>query len=294
MADILFTADQNYAVRIPAVVKSIQINHPGIEFTIHLICDELPEDLTERLTLFCKSCGYAFHTYQVPDELFQDAPVNKHYSKAMYYRMLAGDILPKTIDRVLYLDPDLLIINSLMPLWNIDLGDCIFAAASHNMESGIVDSINNVRLDTSSSYFNTGVLLMDLEKCRRLVHPKDIFSMIDDSGKMLLLPDQDVFNGLYGDMTLAIPDNIWNFDVRKFNQNLILSGGAQDEYWIIRNTAVLHFCGKGKPWKPRYKYRFAGLYRHYERLCELDGWKIEEIISPAGSPEAEPEPEPNF
>ena len=34
----------------------------------------------------------------------------------------------------------------------------------------------------------------------------------------------------------------------------------------MAHTAVLHFCGSAKPWKPRYPYRFGVLYQHYQQL----------------------------
>ena len=85
-------------------------------------------------------------------------------------------------------------------LWNMKLeeGMC-FAAASHTTEEGILDNINRIRLETSSVYFNTGVLLMDLTKCRELVRRDDIFSFIRDNGYKFILPDQDVFNATFED-----------------------------------------------------------------------------------------------
>lgn len=38
--------------------------------------------------------------------------------------------------------------------------------------------------------------------------------------------------------------------------------------WVIDNTAILHFCGRAKPWKPGYPYRFGILYKHYARLAQ--------------------------
>ena len=39
--------------------------------------------------------------------------------------------------------------------------------------------------------------------------------------------------------------------------------------WVFTHTAVLHFCGKAKPWKPGYHRRFGPLYKHYMRLTAL-------------------------
>lgn len=269
---LLFTADTKYAIRIPVVLKSIWINDPGIPVNVHLISDDLAPDLEERIMNYCKHLGYSFHLYQIPEKLFDNAPVNKHYSKAMYYRLLAAEILPLSVDRVIYIDPDILVINSLLPLWEMELEDHIFAAASHTVEEGLADNINRVRLETSAVYFNTGVILMDLLKCRKHVHKEDVFSYIINYDYKLLLPDQDVFNALYGSNTLHIPDSVWNYDARKYSQYLMRSAGLMDDRWVVNNTVILHFCGKEKPWNDHYRYRFGNLYRHYEHLCARDGW----------------------
>lgn len=274
MKHILFTADQRYAVRIPIVVKSIQSVHPGTAFHIHLISDDVSDELKQKLVSFCEQYQYEFSCYSVPDSLFRDAPVNKHYSKAMYYRMLAPQILPTHIDNVLYLDPDVLVINPLLPLWEVDMTECLFAAASHTVEEGVVNNINRLRLQTSSIYFNTGVLMMNLELCRNAVSSERIFEFIQKNGQKLLLPDQDVFNALFGERTLPLADEIWNYDARKYSQVFLRSSGRINERWILRNTAILHYCGREKPWKEGYRYRFGNLYRHYERLSEIDGWSL--------------------
>lgn len=266
--ELLFTVDSNYAIRIPVVLYSIRIYDPGVKCKVNIIIDDISQDIVDDLTLFCSSIGYSIEFFKVPGTLFEKAPINKHYSKAMYYRLLAGDILPADIKRVLYLDPDILVINSLLPLWEMDLEGCCFAAASHNEDAGLANNINRVRLETSAAYYNTGILLIDLEQSRKCVKNEDIFSYIKNNDYKLLLPDQDVFNALYSDKVRQIPDEIWNYDARKYTQYMLKSGGVMDDRWVIRNTAILHFCGKGKPWNEHYRYRYGNLYRHYENLTD--------------------------
>lgn len=128
----------------------------------------------------------------------------------MYYRLLSPLILPKELDRVLYLDPDILIINSLRPLWELNLDMKVFAAASHTGLTEITNDINQVRLDTEHEYFNSGVMLIDLNAARKLVTSQDVFDCVCKREKDLILPDQDVFNILYGKETMPVDDVIWN------------------------------------------------------------------------------------
>ena len=82
----------------------------------------------------------------------------------------------------------------------------------------------------------------------------------------MLLPDQDLLNVLYGEQILPLADAVWNYDARNYNTYRMASSGLCDMDWVMRHTAVLHFCGKAKPWKPGYLYRFGVLYLHYAQI----------------------------
>lgn len=168
---------------------------------------------------------------------------------------------------MLYLDPDILVINPLTPLWETELQGNLFAAASHTTVNDLVNGINQIRLKTDQDYYNTGVLLMDLDRGRTDIHPQEIFQHVQEHGSELLLPDQDVFNTLYGAKTLWIDDALWNYDARYYPGYLLRSNGAYHMDWVMQNTAILHFCGKRKPWKKAYAGRFATLYKHYNVLA---------------------------
>ncbi len=107
---------------------------------------------------------------------------------------------------------------------------------------------------------------MDLTKARSIVNVEEIFQCVREHKEELLLPDQDIFNYLYGKQTLPLDDAIWNYDARKYSNYLLRSGGNYNMDWITRNTVVLHFCGKSKPWKHSQNNRFTILYKHYMQI----------------------------
>lgn len=104
--------------------------------------------------------GYDFLPISVDDELFQEAPSPTRYPKEMYYRLLAPQLLPEGVQQVLYLDPDILVINPLRPLWETDLRGHLFAAAAHTGKTELANNVNKLRLKTDHDYYNSGVLLM--------------------------------------------------------------------------------------------------------------------------------------
>ncbi len=188
----------------------------------------------------------------------------------MYYRLLAPHLLPGSVERVLYLDPDTLIINPVRPLWETNLEGNIFAAAAHTGKTELANSVNQLRLGTDSDYYNSGVLLMDVEAGRREIDPRQLFRYVEQHRMELILPDQDILNALYSERIFPLDDVLWNYDARNYSNYLLRSGGLCDMPWVMAHTSILHFCGKQKPWKPNYIYRFGILYQHYMQLTRRE------------------------
>ena len=53
---------------------------------------------------------------QFADSFLQNAPISKRYPKTIYYRTFAAKLLPQNIDKILYLDPDIIINGDLKKL----------------------------------------------------------------------------------------------------------------------------------------------------------------------------------
>lgn len=269
--ELLVTLDENYIPPLQVLLTSIHATNPGEPITLYLMHSGIPAEKLSSVEALCALYGIELRPVPVGSELFEDAPVTKQYPQEMYYRLLTPHLLPGDVHRVLYLDPDTLVINPLRPLWETELDGNVFAAASHKGKTELVSGINQVRLGTESKYFNSGVLLIDLDAARREVKPEEIFDFVEHHGRELVLPDQDVLNALYGERTLELDDAVWNYDARNFNTYLLRSGGDCDLDWVLGHTAILHFCGKTKPWQPGYLHRFGVLYKHYIQLTRLTG-----------------------
>lgn len=192
--------------------------------------------------------------------------------------LLPGDVLrllvewlqPQDIDRALHLDPDILGIGQVRELYEIPLDDWLYAAAMHRSLTGVSGPIGKLRFPDyeADDYFNSGMLLMNLPHIREAVRPEDIFAYGEKNHQALILPDQDVLNGMFGARILPQEEAVWNYDVRRFDTYRIASQGRMDMDWVMRNTVFLHFCGKKKPWNPSFKGRFNALYKHYRALVE--------------------------
>lgn len=265
--EIVVTCDEGYLGPLRTMLLSLRANNRAENIRVWILHRGIPQVVLESLAVFCGRIKIELAPRMVDQALFAHARSSERYPQEMYYRMVAPHVIDADIDRALYLDPDILIINPLAPLFDIELGDCVFAAASHTDAVHPATALNNVRLNTNELYFNTGVILMDMTRAKALIDPDEIFAFATEHERKLLFPDQDIFNALYGERTLPVPDQVWNYDARKYPDNIIRTGGEATLDWVMNNTAILHFCGRDKPWAPRYRGQFAALYKHYATLA---------------------------
>ena len=266
--NLLVTLDENYIYQMKVLMTSIYINNPGEIFNIYLIHSGISSEKLDRLKNDLAKFSYEIFPIRAKDDLFSSARVTDRYPKEMYYRLLAGELLPQNLDRIIYLDPDILVINPLKVLWEMDISDYLFAAASHTGKTDMANNVNKIRLGTDTDYYNSGFLLINLKKAREDIDPEEIFAYVDRNYKNLLLPDQDILNAMYGDKIMPLKDSIYNYDARNYSSYLLRSKGEEDLEWVMENTVVLHFCGRDKPWKKNHRTRFTALYRHYMSLCQ--------------------------
>ena len=263
--ELLVTVDKNYIPPLQVMLTSLYMNNPGEKVELYLLHSRLQEKELEPLEKQCGRLGYKFFPVKIEDSWFSQAPVTTQYPREMYYRLLAPCFLPQKLHRILYLDPDILVINSLRPLWETDMKGRLFAAA-HTGKTNLANNINQVRLGTTHKYFNSGVLLINLDQGRKEILPEEIFQYAGEHAKELLLPDQDILNAVFGSRTLELDDYLWNYDARNYSTYLLRSGGVCDMDWVMGNTGILHFCGKTKPWQAGYIHRFGILYKHYMQI----------------------------
>lgn len=268
--NLLVTVDANYLRHVATMLASLKLNGGCENYTVYLVHSDINDADIDELDAYCGRLRIQLIPVRLHDDDFADAPVTAYYSKAMYYRLLACKLLPDTLDKVLYLDPDLLIINPIDKLYETDMGSMLFAAAAHTGLTDISRHINRIRLGTpeSKGYFNSGVMLLNLKAQRERIEEQKIFHYVRTNQDSLILPDQDVLNALYHDAIQPLDDSIYNYDSRRYETYYLTSGGDKDINWVMENTAIIHYCGKEKPWQKSASGRFVPLYKHYIQIAK--------------------------
>lgn len=196
-----------------------------------------------------------------------------HLSEAAYYRLRIAEVLPSEVQRVLYADVDVLFLGDLEELFNTDMQGFSIAAVAdvhlmqNNRDNRFTDSLG---LSPESPYFNTGVILMDLEKWRNNDLVERCLAYERGNRSKLLFHDQDVLNVvLEGDVAWLHPK--WNmFDLfmhsptrRKMKRKPMAPYSVEMFEEAAANPKIMHFTGSKKPWHYFNKSNREKLYLEY-------------------------------
>lgn len=260
-ANLLFCVNQKMLGLMSACLKSLLRSGGYGYYDVFVLHSDLEEsiqramerDFQERVT---------FHFLQVPEELFADFPETARYPRQIYYRLAAPLLLPRELDRILYLDVDVVVINSLRTFYEVDFESSYFVGCTHTRE--FLTKLNQARLqsDKAVAYINTGVLLMNLNVLRQVIRLEEISAYVREHEKALILPDQDILTALYGDKIKLADSLRYNLSDRVLNfYNGSHPKEKRDVNWVRRNTAIIHYCGRNKPWNEGYTGTLGVFYR---------------------------------
>ena len=123
--------------------------------------------------------------------------------------------------------------------------------------------------DIAAKLKNTGVMLMNLSRLRSEWDPDRIFAFIRDRGQTFVLPDQDIIMALYGSRIRLLDTLRYNLSDRILRlNNISMDSRRMSLDDVRRQTCLIHYCGRSKPWKEHYMGRLGVFY--YETKRQLD------------------------
>ena len=157
--NVLVTLNAAYISPLKVMLRSL-FDNCSENVNIYLMHSDIKDTQLNQLSVYIRSFGHTLYPIRINKNTFLEAPVHSYYSKEMYYRLIAHIYLPDLVDKVLYLDPDILVITPVERLYNIELHKYYFAAAAHTKP--VIDYINKIRLRSiqTSTITQVSCLLM--------------------------------------------------------------------------------------------------------------------------------------
>ena len=194
-------------------------------------------------------------------------------------RLFADELLPKHLDRVLYIDCDTLVLRSVHKLFYMELGDKTIAAVPEPTINLLVKEKIGIAL--RQMYFNSGVLLIDLNKYREKKFRQRVLAYYDNIKESSVFSDQDAINGaLCHHIKVLSPRYNFFANYRYWSYEALSK--YSPSYRIIpkrvyesakKNPVILHFAGDERPWYEGNFNPYRKLYKSYQSKTPWKGKK---------------------
>lgn len=250
-ANFLFVSDDNYVKNLGVCTYSVMHNTCSYVDNVRMfvmdcgITDESKAKLIAQTKRFENAEIIFYDINSLLDEVVPK--VENHWHRAIYGRLFLNKILEKYdgIDRIIYLDCDIIVNQPMTELFEIDLqGKCI---------AGVIDGDESQRAKalhlSKIGYINSGVLVIDTKRWVELDAGKRIIEYINDFPDELLYPDQDAINCVLCDEILTIPlqyNFFWSIiekDITKMKKNLDIPYSEDDISYALHNIKIMHYAG---------------------------------------------------
>ncbi|MDF7667522.1 glycosyltransferase [Orbaceae bacterium ESL0727] len=244
--------DDNYAMPAGIAMLSVIKNTPDYNLHFHLFVDNVSEPNIDKfrnlntpnisITLYCLNNNFVIN----PKTL-----VLHIATVSTCIRFIMPELLAPITDKLIYLDSDIICLQSLASLVKYNIDEYI---------AGVIPDTKDMQLAISkmynidhNRYFNAGVLLINTKQwCKAQISQRAL--ELINNGNIYKFADQDVLNILLENKTYLLPI--------KFNTKIKVSIDCREEKNIRPYTIVLHYISQNKPWYAVYQ---SDIFNHYFR-----------------------------
>ncbi|HGY5237531.1 TPA: glycosyltransferase family 8 protein [Aeromonas salmonicida subsp. pectinolytica] len=229
-----FCIDDSFSVHLAALIHSLgKYLNQDFQLKCHILARLNGENILKLSKLNSENIVIKFHD-NLPS--YKNIPISSLYNNRLnevtYYRFAISHVL-QNIDKVLFIDADMIAVGDVSSLWSIEMGGAVVAVVSDHI-LGYDKEKQQERGISSGKYFNAGFMLMDLDKWRETnISEQALGLLIDNNG--FEHNDQDALNIILEKKTFYL-DTKWNAQPNHLAQ--------QD----VPMPVLVHFCGQEKPW----------------------------------------------
>lgn len=270
MIHIACCSNEKLAPMFGVVVTSVGINVTSDDVMMYLLHNGLKDNTVKRLQKIADRYNVRLKFLEIDLEILKDCPTNEkiHYGNIMMYaRLLLSSMLPD-LDKVIYLDCDLVVCKDLKSLWETDVNDVAVAMAPDLL---CQDKETLSRLGINNNYLNSGVIVMNLDYWRKHDVQNKLLSYIINKGNELKYNDQDALNAILQDERRQLPVK-YNVTPYYFKRNL--DNYPKEMHEEIRDAridpVVFHYLGPVKPWSLGCYLPGKQLFKKYQKAS---GWR---------------------
>lgn len=279
-----YASNDGYARHLAASMCSLFDNNQSEEtIRVYVLSNRLSEENIGKLRSIADKYGREMVVVELGDvrSRFPYEIDTRGFDVSALSRFFMAEMIPAHEERILYLDCDTIVKDSLAPLWELPLEGYALAAA---MEPTVGMNIKGqIDLTKEDAYYNSGVLLINLAYWRQEnVQTKLIDFYREKEGKLFAC-DQDTINGaLRGQIKPLDPryNFFTNLTYFPYSSLVVRTAGyaavtKEQLKAAKKNPAVLHYLGDERPWKRGNLNPYRKYYTKYLEMTPYAGTKKE-------------------
>lgn len=257
--DIVFNIDNRYIQHTCVTMLSVCSANYFEKINFHVLSCNLSKENKRRMENVMKGKSKIYF-YQKDELEIKDFPIgkgtcNERLSSAAYLRLFIPELLPESIHKVLYLDSDIVVCGSLKDLWETSIEDYCVASVD-DCWPFVESEARRLGLPIGKRYFNSGVMLLNLDKMREMSFVDKAKQFAIDNVDKVFYHDQDILNYLLAQSRLSLSS--------QWNQMEDGKDGFQ---------RIIHFAGKYKPWHKECHHSQKFLYYRYLQQTEWQDYQ---------------------
>ena len=274
--EIVTACDDNYVQHLGVMLCSLLENTSHKEkINIWVIDAAISQYKKDILSSFIKDKYQVQITYlKVNEETYKDFKISYHFTHSIYYRISIPEIIPANVNKVIYLDSDIILRQDIYDLWLIDMKSYLLGAVELlDIDKKHLKGIIKDDLD----YFNSGVLIMDVNKWREHNITQQVINFISSYQEHIIWWDQDSLNAVLYQKWLGLPLK-WNLQSNFFDVNVSKCKREEELRDAIANPAIIHYTGLYKPWDYVDNHPYKQEYYKYLTLTPWHKYQPEKNI----------------
>jgi lipopolysaccharide biosynthesis glycosyltransferase len=254
--NILLVSDDNYAQHLGVVLCSLFDNRTdNYPINIYLIDGGISAENKGKLEELEKRYNFKIKYIDAQKEIFSNYPKLSHWGDIIYNKLLVDKLVPDNINKILYLDCDLVVLGDIKELYDTNLGTKVLAVAERSEREFLKERV--VKDKRIKNYFNAGVLLFNLQEFRQQKIGKKCLNFIERNALEVDYPEQDALN--------YVIDN--NFVELSHKYNFLVANPMKKKF---QQPFIIHYNSKIKPW---HQININPYNEYYVKYLSLSPWR---------------------
>lgn len=279
--NIAYGVDRNFLFGAAISMQSISMHNPAMAVIFHIFTDYIDDDYLHRVSLYAeKNKNVQVIVYVVSEIFINIFPSLKQWSYATFFRFIAFQYLSQSVEKVLYLDADVICKGNLSELLNINFTNDHFAAVIKDvpfMQDKPAKRLNVPGLP--GKYFNAGVVFLKLAAWEENNFFNKAIAMLtsDPNHQKYKCLDQDILNILFFGHCIHISGDYDCF----YGVDYELKNKTNEDFkdTITEETKLIHYVGVTKPW---HNWTHYPCQQYFNDAWHKSQWSDVPLLPPRG------------